>query len=61
MPTSKHSGRPVRLRVSPLSWINEVLPELGGDVPLETRLRDASEIGYQGVELGCKFPRVPQE
>jgi inosose dehydratase len=61
MPTSKDSGRPVRLGVSPLSWTNDVLPELGGDVPLETCLQEASEIGYEGVELGRKFPRDPQE
>jgi inosose dehydratase len=61
MPTSTDSGRPVRLGVSPLSWTNDVLPELGGDVPLETCLKEASEIGYEGVELGRKFPRDPQE
>jgi inosose dehydratase len=61
MPTSTNSGRPIRLGVSPLSWTNDVLEELGGDVPLETCLREASEIGYEGVELGRKFPRDPEE
>lgn len=26
---------PVRLGISPLSWTNDVLEELGGDIPLE--------------------------
>jgi inosose dehydratase len=47
----------VHLGVSPLSWTNDVLAELGGDIPLETCLSDAEEIGYEGVELGRKFPR----
>lgn len=47
--------------VSPLSWTNDVLPELGGDIPLETCLQEAADIGYEGVELGRKFPRDPQE
>lgn len=47
----------VRLAVSPLSWANDVLPELGADIPLETCLTDAAETGYEGVELGRKFPR----
>jgi inosose dehydratase len=47
----------VHLGVSPLSWTNDVLVELGGDIPLETCLKDAAEIGYEGVELGRKFPR----
>ncbi|MBV8378805.1 MAG: myo-inosose-2 dehydratase [Verrucomicrobia bacterium] len=47
----------VHLGVSPLSWTNDVLAELGGDIPLEICLKDAAEIGYEGVELGRKFPR----
>jgi len=49
------------LGVSPLSWTNDVLAELGGDIPLESCLKDASEIGYEGVELGRKFPRDGQK
>lgn len=47
----------VRLAVSPLSWTNDVLEDLGADILLETCLSDAAETGYQGVELGRKFPR----
>lgn len=47
----------VRLAVSPLSWANDVLEDLGADISLETCLADAVEVGYQGVELGRKFPR----
>lgn len=47
----------VRVAVSPLSWANDVLEDLGADISLETCLSDAAEIGYQGVELGRKFPR----
>jgi inosose dehydratase len=51
----------VHLGVSPLSWTNDVLIELGGDIPLEACLKDAAEIGYEGVELGRKFPRDGQK
>jgi inosose dehydratase len=61
MATSEGSGAQVRVGVSPLSWTNDVLAELGGDVPLEVCLRDAAEIGYAGVELGRKFPRNSRE
>ena len=47
----------IQLGVSPLSWTNDVLAELGGDIPLETCLKDAAEIGYEGVELGRRFPK----
>lgn len=47
----------VRLGVSPLSWANDVLEDLGADISLETCLGEARAVGYQGVELGRKFPR----
>jgi inosose dehydratase len=51
----------IHLGVSPLSWTNDVLAELGGDISLETCLKDAAEIGYEGVEMGRKFPREGQK
>ncbi len=47
----------VRLAVSPLSWTNDVLEDLGADIPVETCLDEAAEAGYEGVELGRKFSR----
>jgi inosose dehydratase len=47
----------VRFGVSPIAWVNDDMPELGGDTPLETILADARDIGFDGVELGGKFPR----
>ena len=47
----------VRIGVNPLSWMNDDLPSLGGETPLETALREGQEIGYQGFELGNKFPK----
>ena len=61
MATSEGSGARIRLGVSPLSWTNDMLPELGGDIPLEVCLKDAADIGYDGVELGRKFPREARE
>ncbi|WP_332766341.1 myo-inosose-2 dehydratase [Phenylobacterium sp.] len=49
----------IRFGVSPIAWVNDDMPELGGDTPLETILSDARDIGFAGVELGGKFPRDP--
>jgi len=49
----------VRFGVSPIAWANDDMPELGGDTPLERILSDAHAIGFDGVELGGKFPRDP--
>jgi inosose dehydratase len=47
--------------VSPIAWINDDLPELGGDTPVASVLRDAQELGFEGIELGGKFPRDPAQ
>jgi inosose dehydratase len=48
---------PVRLGINPITWSNDDLPELGGETPLETCLAEAKQAGYEGIELGNKFPR----
>lgn len=47
----------IRLGVSPLSWVNEVLDEFGRDTSAATCLREAAAAGYAGVELSRIFPR----
>jgi inosose dehydratase len=48
----------VRIGINPITWSNDDLPELGGETPLQTCLREAREAGYVGIELGNKFPRA---
>ncbi|WP_292969248.1 myo-inosose-2 dehydratase [Pantoea sp. UBA4549] len=48
----------IQLGVSPLSWTNDVLPDLGDTISLEICLKQAASAGYQGIELGRKFPRT---
>ena len=57
--TDKEMG--IRFGVSPIAWSNDDLPELGGDTPLTVCLQDAAGIGFEGIELGNKFPREPQQ
>lgn len=47
----------VRIGINPLTWTNDDLPELGEHNSLETCLAEAKLAGYEGVELGRKFPR----
>jgi inosose dehydratase len=47
----------IRFGVSPIAWINDDLPELGGNTPLESVLEEARDVGFSGIELGGKFPR----
>ena len=47
----------VAIGINPITWTNDDMPELGGDIPLETCLAETREVGYSGTELGGKFPR----
>ncbi len=49
----------ISVAVSPLSWVNEVLEDLGRDTPPERCLLEARQAGYEGVELSRIFPREP--
>ncbi len=47
----------IRIGVNPICWSNDDMRELGGETSLETCLGEAAEVGFEGMELGHKFPR----
>jgi inosose dehydratase len=49
----------VRIGANPIGWSNDDMRELGGTTPLEVCLAEAREVGFEGMELGHKFPREP--
>jgi inosose dehydratase len=51
----------IRLGANPIIWSNDDLRELGGETPLETCLAQARAVGFEGMELGHKFPRTAPE
>ncbi|HSU05550.1 MAG TPA: myo-inosose-2 dehydratase [Acetobacteraceae bacterium] len=50
---------PVRLGTNPIAWSNDDLRELGGTTPLEICLHEARQAGFDGIEMGHKFPTKP--
>ena len=46
----------IRYGVNPIGWSNDDDPSLGGHIALEQCLREASEIGFAGIEKGHKMP-----
>jgi myo-inosose-2 dehydratase len=50
----------VRIGANPIGWSNDDMRELGGATPLEVCLAEAKEAGFEGMELGHKFPRDPK-
>jgi len=48
----------VKFGISPISWSNDDMRELGAKTSLESCLNDIMALGFDGVELGHKFPRT---
>ena len=49
----------IRLGANPIIWSNDDMRELGAETSLETCLGEARQVGFEGMELGHKFPRDP--
>jgi myo-inosose-2 dehydratase len=49
----------IRIGANPIGWSNDDMQELGGETPLEVCLAEARQVGFEGMELGHKFPREP--
>ena len=47
----------IKIGIAPIAWSNDDLPELGGITPIEQCLSEAKQAGFEGIELGGKFPR----
>jgi inosose dehydratase len=47
----------IRIGANPIGWSNDDMLELGGHIPLEQCLSEAKAAGFEGMELGNKFPR----
>lgn len=60
-PSGRFEEGTVRIGIAPIGWTNDDWPELGGEIPLEQCLSEMAEAGYEGCELGGKFPRDPEQ
>ena len=47
----------LQLAISPLTWTNDDMSALGGEIPLSTCLSEMALAGFTGTELGTKYPR----
>ncbi|MCE5256497.1 MAG: myo-inosose-2 dehydratase [Spirochaetaceae bacterium] len=49
----------IRLAIAPIGWTNDDLPELGGEIPFEQCVSEMALAGFQGSEVGNKYPKDP--
>jgi len=46
----------VKLGIAPIGWTNDDMPDLGGGITFEQCVSEMALAGYQGCEIGNKFP-----
>ena len=49
----------VKLGIAPIGWTNDDMPQLGGELTFEQMVSEAALAGFQGTEVGGKFPTDP--
>ena len=52
----------MKFGVAPINWTNDDMPELGGgDISYEQCMDEMALAGYEGCEIGTKFPTESSE
>lgn len=49
----------IKLGIAPIGWTNDDMPELGGENTFEQCISEIALAGYEGTEVGGKFPKDP--
>jgi inosose dehydratase len=49
-----------RVGINPIGWSNDDFHDLGGEISLDQCLSEMRAAGFEGAELGHKFPREPE-
>lgn len=50
----------VLVGIAPIAWTNDDIPELGRENSFEQCISEAALAGFQGTEVGNKYPRDPK-
>lgn len=50
----------VKLGIAPIGWTNDDMPSLGGDITFEQCISEVALAGFEGTEVGGKFPQDPK-
>lgn len=53
----KNAAKKIHLGIAPIGWSNDDLPELGGHISFGQCIQEMTLAGYEGCEIGRKFPR----
>lgn len=50
----------IRYACAPIAWTNDDMPELGSENSFEQCISEMALSGYEGTEIGNKYPKDPE-
>ncbi|WP_338973023.1 myo-inosose-2 dehydratase [Spiroplasma endosymbiont of Panorpa germanica] len=50
----------IKLAIAPIAWTNDDMPELGAENTFEQCISEMALSGFQGTEIGNKYPKDPE-
>lgn len=53
-------GKSIQVGIAPIGWTNDDMPQLGGENTFEQCLSEAALAGFEGTEIGGKYPTNPE-
>ena len=53
-------NREILFGIAPIGWTNDDMPQLGGENTFEQCVSEAALAGFQGTEVGGKYPTDPK-
>ena len=51
----------VKLAIAPIGWTNDDMPDLGSEITFEQCVSEMALAGYEGCEIGNKYPKTVEE
>ena len=54
-------AKKIKLGIAPIGWTNDDMPDLGGEITFEQCVSEMALAGYEGCEIGNKYPKTVEE
>lgn len=54
-------AKKIKLGIAPIGWTNDDMPDLGGEVTFEQCVSEMALAGFEGCEIGNKYPKAVPE
>ncbi len=51
----------IKLGIAPIAWVEDDMPEYGKEATFLHVISEIALTGYEGTEVGCLFPKNPEE